>query len=86
MIDKLKKIQLNISSGIQTCRETTSGNLSHKLPSITQNFYHLELKINELILFLEQEECKKKKHKNCLKYKLKNYCKYLIDEYSKINN
>ena len=84
MIDKLKKIQLNISSGIQTCRETTSGNLSHKLPSITQNFYHLELKINELILFLEQEECKKRKL--CLKYKLKNYCKYLIDEYSKINN
>ena len=86
MIEKLKKLQLNVSSGIQTCRETTSGNLAHKLPSITQNFYHLELKINELILFLEQEECKKKKHKNCLKYKLKNYCKYLIDEYSKINN
>jgi hypothetical protein len=78
MIDKLKKLQLNIRSGIQTCRETTSGNISHKLPSITQNFYHLELKINELILFLEQEDCNKRKR--CLKYKLKKYFNYLIDE------
>lgn len=72
MIEKLKKLQLNVSSGIQTCRETTSGNLAHKLPSITQNFYHLELKINELILFLEQEECKKKNTKTVImKVKLK---------------
>lgn len=75
MINKLKKLQLSVSSGIQTCRETTSGNVSHKIPSIIQNFYHLELNINELILNLEQEKRKKRQYYR-LKYKFKKYSKY----------